>query len=201
MNKTTDAYEQGNLSRKAQEERAAYFDAFAKETDRGLAITSVCFLDNMLEKLIRAVYRKDPRIKILFKDNQILQSFYNKVCIAYFSGLIPEACYHDLKLVGEIRNKFAHSVLETMSFNDVSIAQKIDRFEQTPPDYKKEYPPRLIFLLITVHMGAFIQGYREGLKLAPMNTVRMINTDVATLRGLILTPPAIKELMKRVQGK
>ena len=50
-------------------------------------------------------------------------------------------------------------------------------------------------------MGTFIQGYREGLKLAPMNTASMINTDVATLRGLILTPPAIKELMKRVQGK
>ncbi len=199
MNKTTDSNEQARL--KAREERAAFFDAFAKETDRGLAITSVCFLDNMLEKLIRAVYRKDPRIKILFKDNQILQSFYNKVCIAYFSGLVPEAFYHDLKLVGEIRNKFAHSVLETVSFDDVSIAQKIDRFEQIPPDYKKEYPPRLIFLLITVHMGTFIQGYREGLKLAPMNTASMINTDVATLRGLILTPPAIKELMKQVQGK
>ena len=90
MNKTTGAYEQGNLRRKAQEERPTFFDAFDKETDRGLAIVSVCFLDNMLEKLIRAVYRKDPRIKILFKDNQILQSFYNKVCIAYFSGLIPE---------------------------------------------------------------------------------------------------------------
>jgi hypothetical protein len=88
-----------------------------------------------------------------------------------------------------------------VSFNDVSIAQKIDRFEQTPPDYKKQYPPKLIFLLITVHMGTFIQGCREALKLAPMNTARMINTDVATLRRCILTPPVIKELMKRVQGK
>ena len=202
MNKTTGAYERGNLKRKAQEERAAFFDAFAKETDRGLAIVSVCFLDNMLEKLIRAVYRKDPRIKILFKDNQILQSFYNKVCIAYFSGLIPEALYDDLKLVGEIRNKFAHSVLETVSFNDVSIAQKIDRFKQIPPDYKNKYPPRLIFLLITVHMGSFIQGYRYGLlELEPMRIKRMDNIDVSTLRGMILTPLAIEELMKRVPEK
>ncbi len=202
MSKTPDVYEQGNLRRKAQEERAAFFDAFDKETDRGLAIVSVCFLDNMLEKLIRAVYRKDPRIKILFKDNQILQSFYNKVCIAYFSGLIPEALYDDLKLVGEIRNKFAHSVPETMSFNDVSIAQKIDRFKQIPPDYKNKYSPRLKFLLITVHMGSFIQGYRYGLlELGPMKIERMCNTDVATLRGLILTPLAIEELMKRVPEK
>lgn len=202
MNKTPDAFEQGNLERKAQEERAAYFDAFSKETDRGLAIVSVCFLDNMLEKLIRAVYRKDPRIKILFKDNQILQSFYNKVCIAYFSGLIPEAFYDDLKLVGEIRNKFAHSVLETMSFNDVSIAKKIDRFKQIPPDFKNEYTPRLAFLLVTVHMGTFMQGYREGLlTLKPMNIGRMIDTNVTTLRSMILTPLQIKELMKRVPEK
>ena len=202
MSKTPKAYEQGNLKRKEQEEREAFFEAFNKETDRGLAIVSVCFLDDMLEKLIRAAYRKDPRIKILFKDNQILHSFYNKVCIAYFSGLIPEAFYDDLKLVGGIRNKFAHSVLETATFNDVSIAQKIDRFKQIPPDYKNKYPPRLKFLLITVHMGAFIQGYRQGLlELGTMRIERMNNTDIATLHGLILTPQAIEELMKRVPEK
>jgi DNA-binding MltR family transcriptional regulator len=202
MNKTTGAYEQDNLTLKAQEERAAFFDAFAKETDRGLAIVTVCFLNNMLEKLIRSVYRKDNGINILFKDNQILQSFYNKVCIAYFSGLISEALYYDLKLVGEIRNKFAHSVLETVSFNDVSITQKIDRFKQIPPDYKNKYPPRLIFLLITVHMGSFIQGYRYGLlELEPMTIKRMNNIDVSTLRGMILPPLAIEELTKRVPQK
>lgn len=202
MNRTTRAYEQDNLTLKAQEERAAFFDAFAKETDRGLAIVTVCFLDNMLEKLIRAVYRKDNGINILFKDNQILQSFYNKVCIAYFSGLISEPLYYDLKLVGEIRNKFAHSVLETVSFNDVSITQKIDRFKQIPPDYKNKYPPRLIFLLITVHMGSFIQGYRYGLlELEPMTIKMMNNIDVSTLRGMILPPLAIDELTKRVPQK
>ncbi len=202
MNKTMGAYEQSNLRRKAQNERAAFFDAFAKETDRGLAIVSVCFLDDMLEKLIRAVYRKDSRIKILFENNQILQSFYNKICITYFSGLIPEAFYDDLKLVGEIRNKFAHFVLETASFNDLSIAQKIDRFKQIPPDYKNKYPPKLRFLLITVHMGAFIQGYRQGLLEFGLTKIeRMCNADIATLRGMILTPPEIKELMKRVPEK
>ena len=202
MNETTGAYEQCKLRRKAQEERAVFFDAFDKETDRGMAIVLACFLDNMLEKLIRAVYRKDPRINILFKDNQILQSFYNKVCITYFSGLIPEALYYDLKLVGEIRNKFAHSVLDTVSFNDVSIAQKIDRFKQIPPDYKNKYPPKLKFLLITVSMGSYIQGYTHGLlELGTMRIEMMNNTDIDTLRGLILTPLEIEELMKRAPEK
>ena len=199
MSKTSKAYEQGDLKRKEQEEREAFFEAFEKETDRGLAIASVCYLDDMLEKLIRAAYRKDPRIKILFKDNQILQSFYNKVCIAYFSGLIPEAIYDDLKLVGEIRNKFAHSVLETVSLSDVSITQKTDRLKQLSPDTKEEYPPRFAFLLIVVHMGSLLRGYREGLlELGIMKIGGMINTDVATLQGCILTPLEIKELIKRV---
>jgi DNA-binding MltR family transcriptional regulator len=199
MSKTSKAYAQGDLKRKEQEEREAFFEAFQKETDRGLAIASVCYLDDMLEKLIRAAYRKDPRIKILFKDNQILQSFYNKVCIAYFSGLIPEAVYDDLKLVGEIRNKFAHSVLETVSLSDVSITQKIDKLKQLSPDAKEEYPPRFAFLLIVVHMGSLLRGYREGLlELGIMKIGGMINTDVATLQGCILTPLEIKELMKRV---
>ena len=202
MGKTPSAYEQGYLRRKEQEEREAFFKVFDRETDRGLAIASVCYLDDMLEKLIRATYRKDPRIKILFKNNQIPQPFYNKVCIAYFSGLIPEAVYDDLKLVGEIRNKFAHSVLETLSLNDVSIAQKIDKLRQLPADAKKEYPPRLKFLLIIVHIGSLLRGYREGLlKLGLMRIGGMFNTDVTTLRGCILTPLEIKKIIKRVSEK
>ena len=199
MKKTPDAFEQGKIRRKEQEEIEAFFDAFSKETDRGMAIASVYYLDDMLEKLIKAVYRKDPRIKILFKDNQILQSFHNKVCIAYFSGLIPEALYNDLKLVGEIRNKFAHSVLETESLNDISIAQKIDKLTQLPPDIKKQYSPRLAFLLVTVHMGSFMRYYREALLgLGMMRIEGLSNMDVSTLQGCILTPPQIKELIKRI---
>lgn len=202
MGKTPSAYEQDYLRRKEQEERETFFKVFDRETDRGLAIASVCYLDDMLEKLIRAAYRKDPRIKILFKNNQILQPFYNKVCIAYFSGLIPEAVYDDLKLVGEIRNKFAHSVLETLSLNDVSIAQKIDKLRQLPADAKKEYLPRLKFLLIIVHIGSLLRGYREGLlELGLMRIGGMFNTDVTTLQGCILTPLEIKEIIKRVSEK
>ncbi len=197
MSKTLDPYEQGDLRHKEQKETDAFFEVFGKETDRGLAIASVCYLDNTLEKLIKAAYRKDQRIKILFKDNQILQSFYNKVCIAYFSGLIPEAVYDDLKLLGEIRNRFAHSVLETVSLNDLPITQKIDKLKQLPPDLKK-YPPRLAFMLITVHIGSLLRGYKEGLlELGIMKIGGMFNTDVTTLQSCILTPLQIKELMKR----
>ncbi len=202
MGKTPSAYEQDYFRRKEQEEKEAFFEAFNRETDRGLAIASVCYLDDMLEKLIRVAYRKDPRIKILFKNNQILQPFYNKVCIAYFSGLIPEAVYDDLKLVGEIRNKFAHSVLQILSLSDVSIAQKIDKLKQLPADSKKEYSPRLKFLLIIVHIGSLLRVYKELLlELGLMMIGGMFNTEVTTLQGCILTPLEMKEIIKRVSEK
>ena len=180
----------------------AFFKVFSNETDRGMAIASVCFLDEVLEKLIRAVYRKDRRIKMLFKDNQILHSFYNKVCIAYFSGLVPEAVYEDLKLVGEIRNKFAHSVLETVSLDDELIANKIYRFKQLPPDFKQAYPPRLSLLLIVVHIGSLLLGFKEGLgKLGTIKMGVMFDMDVATLQSLILSPQVIKKLIKHLPEK
>ncbi len=198
MSETMDSFEQRDLKHKEQGEGDAFFEIFAKETDRGLAIASICYLDNMLEKLIKAAYRKDQRIKILFKDNQILQSFYNKVCIAYFSGLIPEVVYDDLKLIGEIRNRFAHSVLETISLNDLPITKKIDKLKQLPPDLKKKYPPRLSFMLITVHIGTLLRVYREILlELGIMKIGGMFDTDITTLQGCILTPMHIKELIKR----
>ena len=198
MGKTPSVYSQDELRRREKEEREAYFEAFDKETDRGLAIASVCYLDDALEKLIRATYRKDPGIKILFRNNQILQHFFNKACISYFSGLIPKAVYDDLILVGEIRNKFAHSILETRSFNDVSISKKIDEFKQLPPDAKREYPPRLKFLLIIVHIGALLRTDKEWLsKLGFIKIGGMFDTDATTLQRAILTRSEIEEIGKR----
>lgn len=114
-----------------QEERESFCEAFSYETDRGLAIAAVCYLDNVPEKLIRAAYIQDPKVTSLFRNNQILQTFYNKICITYFSGLIPETVYHDLILVSEIRNKFAHGILANLRFSDETIAKKIRQIPAT----------------------------------------------------------------------
>jgi len=90
-----------------EEQSKVFTDALSEESDRALGIIAVCWLDNLLEKLLRAYYVKDPQIKLLFKDDHILQTFSAKVNIAYFSGLIPKFMYHDLKLMGVIRNRFA----------------------------------------------------------------------------------------------
>ena len=196
MSENKDDIKVDNFIRNAGVDIDGFFEIFSKETDRGMAIASVCFLDEILEKLLRAAYRKDKRIKILFGSNQILHSYYNKVHIAYFSGLVPEAIFEDMKIVGEIRNKFAHFVLDVASFDDEVIVGKINTFKLLPQDYKTLYSPRLLFMLVVVHMGSLMLGFKEGLSLSKLKTIRF-DMDIETLQGLILSPQEIRELKKK----
>lgn len=181
-----------------QEERESFFEAFSHETDRGMAIVAVCYLDNILEKLIRAAYIQDPKVSSLFRNNQVLHAFYNKICIAYFSGLIPQAVYDDLILVAEIRNKFAHGILANLKFSDETIAKRIDKFQQLPPEAKHKYPPRLKYMLIVSHLGAFLRDYRDVLlEMRITRPVELPKPDVYFLQRCILTPHEIEELVKK----
>lgn len=92
---------------KIRSEKDALWTAFEDNMDRAFAIVVASVLDDLLEDIIKASYIKDPKVKSLFKDDHILQSFHSKIHIAYFSGLIPEFMYCDLKLVCQTRNKFA----------------------------------------------------------------------------------------------
>jgi|GEM_PF-2089514 len=99
----------------------------AEETDAGAAVMAACALDYLLERLLRASYIDDPKVKSLFQDDRLLQSFHAKVNIAYFSGLIPDKLYHDLKLIGQIRNRFAHTIVADLAFTDPTVTAMVDK--------------------------------------------------------------------------
>lgn len=169
-----------------------FFRAFSKETDRALGVISAIYLDNLLENLIRAAYIKSPKISSLFKSSQLLQPFNNKIMIAYFSGLIPEPVYHDLRLICEIRNKFAHEIIADLKFTDGMISNKIDRFVQLPPNVLNIYSPRLKFLLIITHVGSFLRTCVELLsEIKPPNCVEFFKFDKLNFQDMILTPSEI----------
>lgn len=195
-----------DLKQKEKEETESFFETFSHETDRGFAVTSVCYLDNALEKLIRAAYIEDPKVSSLFKNNQILQTFYNKISVAYFSGLIEEPVYHDLMLIGEIRNRFAHGITANLRFSDESINKKIDKFQELP-DTHRNYPPRLKFTLIVCHLGALLRTHRDVLLvrddplISMIKPARLFKMDIHTLQHCILTPNEIEELIKKTAEK
>lgn len=196
--------DKSNLSKEEREkikEREAFFQAFSKETDRAVGIISICYLDDLLEKLIRASYIKDPQVKSLFRNDQILQSFFAKINIAYFSGLIPKVVYLDLKLICEIRNRFAHAVIADLKFTDETISRKIDRFAQLPHRVIDIYPPRLKFELIVIHIGALLRIWEELLsEMRPPNPVEFFKLDDLSFQDMILTPSEIRDIMRKEKG-
>lgn len=174
------------------------WQAFSEETDRSTAILAACLLDNVLEDLIRASFIKDTRVKSIFRDGHILQSFFAKINIAYFSGLIPEVFYRDLKLICEIRNRFAHSTAADLKFTHTTISQRIDKFSQMPKHLAKLYPPRMKFELIVAHIAGLLLAWEAFLlEFDPPNLVKLLKLDQMLFQDLIIKPEQIRDIMKK----
>jgi len=180
------------------EELKPFWETFAKENDRTVAITSVCLLDHVLEKLIQSSYVKDSQVKSLFKNDHILQSFFAKVNIAYFSGLIPKIIYHDLKLICEIRNRFAHAVIADLRFTHETIAQRIDRFALGPKTISELSEPRVKFITVISQIVPLLQVFEQVLsKKRSSNLVELFEFDQEAFPGWLLTQSEIYNVLRK----
>jgi len=174
-----------------------FWKALDRESDRTVAILAACILDDLLERIIRASYVKNPQVKSLFKDDHILQSFFSKINITYFSGLIPDVFYHDLKLICEIRNKFAHAVTAEFNFSDSSIVQRIDRFKFGPKTLGEFSEPRKKFRLVVSQIVGLLQVLEELLlKSRPPHLVEVLNLNETTFRHWGLTDTKIAKTLR-----
>jgi hypothetical protein len=171
----------------------------AEETDAGAAVMAVCTLDYLLERLLRASFIKDSQVKSLFNDDRLLQSFHAKVNIAYFFGLIPRAIYHDLKLIGRIRNRFAHTVVADVAFTDPTVAALVGECilgYEVPPVL---IGPRWRFRLTVYHIVGrlcAIEDFVCGMK--PPNVVDVIGADRWDWSRSQLTAAEIDQIMRKV---
>ena len=195
-------------SRESSEERPKalsyldpYWQSLEGETDRGIAVLSAILLDDLLEKLLQASFIKDSRVKLLFKNDRILQSFYAKINLAYFAGLIPKPFFEDLKLICEIRNKFAHSVVSDPKFTNATIARLVNRFSQIPESLRGTYPPRLKFYLVVSHLAGFLVAWIKFIDaFGSPNLVNLLKLEEKNWSDLILKPAEIHSVIagKRV---
>jgi DNA-binding MltR family transcriptional regulator len=64
----------------------------------------MCWLDDVLERLLRTVMIDDKSVNELMKDGRALQSFSTKLRLAYALGLIPEVVREDVA-IHEVRRK------------------------------------------------------------------------------------------------
>lgn len=95
-----------------------------KETDIGCVLISINYLELCIRYLILDKFKEDTsEIDIIFELNGSLKTYYNKFHLANKLGLLKIGFSDDLRILGEIRNLFAHSH-KGLSFKDEIIVSK-----------------------------------------------------------------------------
>jgi len=107
------------------------FEAFRKESDRGVALVAAAFFDATLERLLRARFssRGNKTVGLmepLFDVFGPLSTFSSKIRVSYAIDLVQDWMACDLDLIRRIRNEFSHS-LEPMTFRNSRITGMVDQ--------------------------------------------------------------------------
>ncbi len=140
-------------------------DALRYESDRGVALAGVAFVDEILKNLLETYFKfgvkrfgavrdqkaviKSARELLSFKD---LGSFYTKLNLAYVLGLLSQKTFHNLKIAGNIRNDFAHQ-LDVSNFNDEPVKQKVKRLRVPLDAIESSDPDETNKLLFVAALG------------------------------------------------
>jgi DNA-binding MltR family transcriptional regulator len=92
---------------------------------RSFVITTVSFLDAGLERLIKTRMRRlsTRDDDTLFGALGVISGFSAKIRLAYGFGIIGPMTRHDLSVINEIRNVFAHSPHPITLGNDALFAR------------------------------------------------------------------------------
>lgn len=99
------------------------FHAINKEAALPCVLVSTSFLDECLRSILgRFLVKGKTSEKILDPRGGILGSFSSRTDLCYALGLISKNLFSNLKQVGTIRNRFAHSHL-SLSFDDPEITK------------------------------------------------------------------------------
>lgn len=99
-----------------------FFREFGDESDRAAAILGATYLDECLRELI-ANFLVDDSTEVDKLLGGPLQFFGSRVRASYCMGLISEDEYHDLKIIRDVRNDFAHD-LHGLSFSTPSVIKQ-----------------------------------------------------------------------------
>lgn len=86
-----------------------------KESLRAKVVLSVCYLDEVLDQLLKIVLKpSDSKNDLLFNGPQApLGTFSSKIEMTYRMGLISKEIKDSLNYIRKIRNEFAHNLLES----------------------------------------------------------------------------------------
>lgn len=92
---------------------ANILNEYHKESDRGAAVLAGGMIESILAEYLAAHMVDDAGIHTLFEGFGPFASYAQRYETAYAFGLIHGEARSDLKIIGRIRNRFAHNPLET----------------------------------------------------------------------------------------
>lgn len=143
----------------------AWLKEFQGETDRAAAVLGVAYLDALLESGLRAfLVDDDKRVSRLLKSEGQLGTFSARALASYCLGLISEDQLRELRLLGRIRNRFAHE-LHGLSFANAKIedlCQELRLPKLLPWAMGLPDAPRDIFSISVAILGAVLQARKGG---------------------------------------
>ncbi len=99
-------------------------ESYGNKSDRAAVILQASIVENILQGTIEKKTRplsRDLRER-LFEGNGPLSSFANKINVAYALGVFADVFRHDLDLIRELRNGFAHTRHPT-TFSTPQVAE------------------------------------------------------------------------------
>lgn len=99
----------------------AVFDVLNEESDLACVLTGANFLDQILASLLKHTFIKSSVAdRILNPARGLLGSYSARSDLAYCINLVEKRQYQDLRKIGEIRNRVAHSHL-SLGFDDCHV--------------------------------------------------------------------------------
>jgi DNA-binding MltR family transcriptional regulator len=132
----------------------------AGESDRGVALIMTAWLDDALDGYLRTrVIQEKKLIEDLFAQDRPLSTFSARINVAYAFAHISSDLYHDLHVIREIRNRFAHErtqfTFETQEIADrCKNLQLIQNHNAKETDERKRVHTRRDEFLLTALMYA-----------------------------------------------
>jgi hypothetical protein len=122
----------------------SFINRFASETDRAAAVLGASLLDVRLEEVFREKFAANHNA--LLGPSGTLATFSSRINLAFALQWIDADTAHDLNVIRDIRNDFAHHLDHELSFATQSISDRCCNLQSS---------------------AAYLRGYAEAAKHNP----------------------------------
>jgi hypothetical protein len=127
------------VERLSQEARLV-FDLIAQENDIGAVSIAAGFLDEVVGALLAAFLVESPTSQRLIDHDGAVGGYAQRCDLALSLALIDDAAHHDLRAIGELRNRFAHGRMK-LTFANVDICEICESLQTVTEWLESEYAP------------------------------------------------------------